>query len=741
MTPFTKIRRKSRRPEAAKRWMDDNNIQDVESENILDVRSESDHAVIKIDGSIGQSGWDDAGITAKEFDEALSTIPRGQKILMLVNSEGGNVKEGLGIYDSIEARKDDITARISGYALSIASIFPLAAGKVISPDHAIWMIHEAWMVAAGNKRDFLTNSKMLGTHDDVMAGLYEKKSKTPAAVWAKRMESETWATGKEAIALGLADEGDSEDVEAKSTRRSICAQYLSLCKNIPAHIFNALSAAPLQGAVKPKQPQENTMNKKLIVALLKKHGIEANETETEDQLNVKLDSIPSRETTTTTTSPTASIVTREEFEKVQASLAKANEKRIEDKVLTYVEAGKITNDEAPIFVKAAITDEPGTLAILDKKEAVMIGGNPIGYGSIEYVESPKEPGTPQGITGLRGPQSEMLVNIRKEHRTPKARHAAMKEVYDAAMHQAIIKDRKNNREVFAGNTYSATLVTSFLMDGSLTDLTNVWAPLAAFSRDSSVDPYKPLATGVLKHVTVAETVQTDATNFEPSDGSTVAPISVTMHQYTQTARVGNIDLNSGLRLDDLRIKNAASFADKVIQVATAPIVAGTFTATPVISAAAAFSFSDAAQLQGQLKKSPIKNLILDGAYLARLANVPTFFQVAGLVGGSTNAWSGFGWNLIAGNSNWTGAGANIVGFACNPQAIVGVTGLPLTPPNIPGGILQMTSAVVPGLDIAIAMFQWFNPASRTMFISWDIVAGFAAGDTTAGVIVASGTPG
>jgi hypothetical protein len=38
------------------------------------------------------------------------------------------------------------------------------------------------------------------------------------------------------------------------------------------------------------------------------------------------------------------------------------------------------------------------------------------------------------------------------------------------------------------------------------------------------------------------------------------------------------------------------------------------------------------------------------------------------------------------------------------------------------------------------MSTWFSLATRTMFVSWDVIAGFAAADKTAGVIVASGTP-
>jgi len=298
---------------------------------------------------------------------------------------------------------------------------------------------------------------------------------------------------------------------------------------------------------------------------------------------------------------------------------------------------------------------------------------------------------------------------------------------DAARHDA--------REVSASNTYSATLVTSFLMDGAVTDLQNSWAPLKAFNLEFSADEFKPKATAVLRHVTAGGTTQTDATNFESGD-SQVDPVSVTMHQYSQSFNVSNADLQNGLRMENLVKINTAKFANKVIEVATVPLTTAIFTGTPLISSAASFGFSDLATLQGQLKKSPIKNLILDGTYLASIANSPGFFQKSGTVGGATNGWSAFGWDLIAQNTDWTGAGANVVGFACNPQAIAGILGLPVTP-AIPGGIFATSTTIIPGLEAQIMVSSWFNPAGRVMWSGMDIMAGFKEVDTTAGFLIKS----
>jgi hypothetical protein len=340
-------------------------------------------------------------------------------------------------------------------------------------------------------------------------------------------------------------------------------------------------------------------------------------------------------------------------------------------------------------------------------------------------------GKPRIVEGL-----SPLEKIQAEHKTPQARNAEYLKNWDSLMADAMKRGSAPGLPV-AANTYSATLVTAKLLDGAITDLQNVWAPLGAFTLDFDPDAYKPNAVCILKHVTAGAATQTDATDFESGGNSTVAPVSITPHQYTQNFQVSNADLNNGLRMENLTKINTGNFANKVIEVATVPITVAIFGAATVTSSAAAFSFTDLATLQAALKKSPIKNLILDGAYIARIANTPGFFQSAGVVGGNPGAWKAFGWDLIAQNTDWTGAGANVVGFACAPQAIAGVVGLPLTPGGIPGGILAMNTEQVPGLNITIAAFTWFSTKTRTLWSSLDVILGVKECDTTAGFVITS----
>jgi ATP-dependent protease ClpP protease subunit len=128
--------------------------------------------------------------TEQDVLNELNQIPAGKKINVRLNSEGGSVKEGLGIYNAFKERAADITCHITGYALSIASVFPLGAGKVVSPKSAIWMMHKAWSWNQGNADDMRQAADMLDTHDQTLADIYAEATGKPVADILAAMEKD-----------------------------------------------------------------------------------------------------------------------------------------------------------------------------------------------------------------------------------------------------------------------------------------------------------------------------------------------------------------------------------------------------------------------------------------------------------------------------------------------------------------------------------------------------------------------
>jgi len=682
-------------------------------------------------GSIGASWFDDSGITEKEARDALAGIPKGTKIKAHINSEGGSVQDGLGIFNAFKERAADVTCIVDGYALSIASVIPLAAGKVISPKSAIWMMHKAWSWAQGNSDDMAKQAAMLEEHDEMLAEIYSAETGKDIKEIRKAMEAETWVRGSQAVEWGLADESDSEPDEDDTANKGqrISAAWLARCKNIPANILNALSGASIpahKGDEKQQVPatagqskEDNSMDKKKIIAQLRAQGVTVSDDATEDQILALFGQIPSKDTT-------AAIAA------IQARLDKEHRDRVERDIDQLIVDQKVTKAEAKFLVQAALTDETVIPTLRQRPSAV--NGAGAMFAPQVVSESPFEK-----VVALD---------------TPDKRYAHMRANWEGLIQDATIRDARGDSYrgpnpyaaknamrggAVAANTYSSTLVTAFLIEGAVTKLQHRWAALKAFARDYSTDRYKPKATGQVKLVTAGSAVLTNATNFEQGN-STVTNAPITVSQYTQPFQVSNDDLNSGLRMEDLAKQNLANFANKIIEVATADITEANFanySGGSYIAAPAAFGWSDMALLWGALKKADEKNAILDGEYVGALLNTPTFFQ-QGLTGGNENAQR-FGWDGIYLNTDWTGAGTGCRGFICHPQALGAVAGLPLTPGQvgtpIPGNTLSEATAVVPDVGISYAVYNWFSLGSRTMWCSFDMMFGAAKQDTTAGIFV------
>ncbi len=733
-----------------------------------------------IAGTIGSSWYDDSGATSKEFREKFNLVPRGTRVHVRINSEGGSVQDALEIYNLIQrAVKEgrEVITFNDGYALSSASFILCAGSKVIAPASSITMIHEPWSMTMGDAEDHTRSAAMLDKHGDTIAQIYARKTGLPASDMRDKMRDETWMTGAELMDFGMSDamtvdaacpscqheqtsgdetldgsitcsecgqthaaeewEETQEEELLEDSRNRFDGLDLTPFKNVPKAVLNLIRAGQLElpkrtftPAMASNQNQTTPIMRKKIIALLKKNGITVADDATDAWLEAEMDKLQNA-------APPAvpvGAVSAAEFARVEAQLKQEKRTRIKAEVVRRGE-NRIANEDIEFWVDSAMSDEANTLLRIDRMNVNRPGGEPIG-GTVSVVQS-------------------RMQEIRKEPMAHK-RFEMLKNEWEGLIADAFARDARGERPSFApaghgnrnlpvaANTYSATLITAFLIDGAATKLQNRWAPLVAFTRDYSQDKYKPRATGELKFASASGTTQKNAANFETSGDATVDPITIAVDQYTTGLHVTNDELNSGLRMENLLNIKIAECADNLLKVAFSPLATGSFTTNPkIISAAAAFGWNEMATASGSLKKSSIKYAILDGEYVARIENTPSFFQATGTMNGGFDGWKRFGWDGVYTNTNWSGThtGANdqfIRGLFCNPQVMGAIAGLPLEPAGgAPGGTLQVGSFTVPDVNISVATHNWFSLASRTMWMTYDLMFGSALMDESAGLLLTS----
>lgn len=153
-------------------------------------------------------GW--FGTTAQGFADVLNAITT-PRIDLHINSPGGDVFDGLAIHSCLRNHPARVTTYVDGLAASAASFIALAGDRVVMARNAIMMIHDAWGLAIGNAADMRQLADLLDKLSDNIADIYARRTGGTVAQWREQMLAETWYTGAEAVAAGLADETTDPD--------------------------------------------------------------------------------------------------------------------------------------------------------------------------------------------------------------------------------------------------------------------------------------------------------------------------------------------------------------------------------------------------------------------------------------------------------------------------------------------------------------------------------------------------
>ena len=174
---------------------------------------------ITIYDQIGADWWTGEGTTAKRISGALRAI--GDKhATVYINSPGGDVFEGLAIYNLLREHDGEVTVKVLGLAASAASVIAMAGDKVQIARAGFLMIHNSWVMAVGNRHDLSDLAATLKPFDDAMAGIYAARTGKDAKAMAKLMDSETWIGGETAIEDGFADELLPSDQVSKGAAKA-----------------------------------------------------------------------------------------------------------------------------------------------------------------------------------------------------------------------------------------------------------------------------------------------------------------------------------------------------------------------------------------------------------------------------------------------------------------------------------------------------------------------------------------
>ncbi|MBP6861353.1 MAG: Clp protease ClpP [Neisseriaceae bacterium] len=164
-------------------------LSDVEAINILD--------------EIGDDWWSESDTTLGRVQKKLSAAS-GADVVVNINSFGGDMFEGLAIYNALRDYSGKVTVKVLGLAASAASIIAMAGDEIMMSEASFLMIHNCWLFAAGNRHDFTALAEQIKPFDDAMASIYSAQTGLSAESVGKMMDAETWINGQSAIDQGFA---------------------------------------------------------------------------------------------------------------------------------------------------------------------------------------------------------------------------------------------------------------------------------------------------------------------------------------------------------------------------------------------------------------------------------------------------------------------------------------------------------------------------------------------------------
>lgn len=184
---------------------------------------EGDNSISVFD-VIGADYWGE-GVTASRIAAALRSLG-GADVTVNINSPGGDMFEGLAIYNLLREYEGKVTVKVLGLAASAASIIAMAGDDVQIGRGAFLMIHNCWVYAMGNRHDLAQIAADMEPFDQAMSDIYQARSGLDADTVDRMMDGETYIGGSDAVAKGFADSllsadeiADDDDSPAAALRK------------------------------------------------------------------------------------------------------------------------------------------------------------------------------------------------------------------------------------------------------------------------------------------------------------------------------------------------------------------------------------------------------------------------------------------------------------------------------------------------------------------------------------------
>jgi len=182
---------------------------------------DKDNTVIYLYGEITSSSSEESNsVGSSDFQKQLDKVTT-KNLEVHINSYGGEVAEGLAIYNLLKDFKGNVTTINDGFACSIASVIFMAGKQRIMPRTALILIHNAWTIGSGDSNAMKKMAEDLEKITSASVEVYVNVTGQSKKTIQDLMDVETWLQADEALEYGFITDIKGEIVEQSKNQKSV----------------------------------------------------------------------------------------------------------------------------------------------------------------------------------------------------------------------------------------------------------------------------------------------------------------------------------------------------------------------------------------------------------------------------------------------------------------------------------------------------------------------------------------
>lgn len=185
------------------------------------IKQQAENSInIYLYGEIADYWWDDESNSAKCLKDKLTEMNDITEINLHINSLGGDVIEGIAMFNLLKQHPAKVNVYVDGFACSIASVIAMAGDTIYMPKNSMMMIHNCWTYTDGNAKELRKKADDLDKIMEASIESYLAKINISREELIELLDAETYLTAEECYKMGFADVlmPISETIEQSATK-------------------------------------------------------------------------------------------------------------------------------------------------------------------------------------------------------------------------------------------------------------------------------------------------------------------------------------------------------------------------------------------------------------------------------------------------------------------------------------------------------------------------------------------